>query len=192
MANLRPGVSRIAEELGAASGGREVGEIGADGDVGRAPILVGTEAALHRRVDVDSVWFLDADQELAAPRYRAVESFLGSVIRAARLAGRGGTVAIQSVDPSSPVLAALAARDVDALADRELAIRRALGLPPFGALARVVGEVAPPEPRLGVVATAVGPREVLLKGASRADVLDLVAQMRAAGRIRAYLDPPRV
>jgi primosomal protein N' (replication factor Y) len=192
MANLRPGVSRIVEELAAASGGREVAEIRANGDVGGAPILVGTEAALHRRADVDSVWFLDADQELAAPRYRAVESFLGSVVRAARLVGRGGTVAIQSVDPSSPVLAALAARDVDALAERENGIRRALGLPPFGVLARVVGDVPLPEPTLGAMATVVGPHEVLIKGASRPDVLEMVAQMRGSGRIRAYLDPPRV
>jgi len=192
MANLRPGVSRIVEELAAASGGREVAEIRANGDVGGAAILVGTEAALHRRADVDSVWFLDADQELTAPRYRAVESFLGSVVRAARLVGRGGTVAIQSVDPSSPVLAALAACDVDALAEREKGVRSALGLPPFGVLARVVGDVPLPAPTLGAVATAVGPHEVLIKGASRPDVLEMVSQMRGSGRIRAYLDPPRV
>jgi primosomal protein N' len=108
------------------------------------------------------------------------------------LVGRGGTVAIQSVDPSSPLLAALAARDVDALAEREQGVRRALGLPPFGVLARVVGDVPLPEPSLGAIATAVGPHEVLIKGASRPDVLQMVAQMRGSGRIRAYLDPPRV
>ena len=192
MANLRPGVSRITEELAAASGGRAVVEVGTDGDVGAAPILVGTEAALHRRLDVDAVWFLDADQELMAPRYRAVESFLGLVVRAARLVGHRGSVVIQTVDPQSPVLAALAACNIDALADREREIRRTLGLPPFGVLARVVGEVPLPEPRLGAVATAVGTREVLVKGATRSDVLEMVAQMRATGRIRAYLDPPRV
>jgi hypothetical protein len=31
-----------------------------------------------------------------------------------------------------------------------------------------------------------------VKGATRSDVLEMVAQMRATGRIRAYLDPPRV
>ena len=192
MANLRPGVSRIAEELAAASGGRVVAEVGAAGEVGSAPILVGTEAALHRRLDVDSVWFLDADQELTAPRYRAVESFLGLVARAARLVGRAGRVAIQSVDPQSAVMAALAACDLDALAERERGIRRSLGFPPFGVLARVVGDVPLPAPRLGAVATAVGLGEFLVKGASRADVLEMVATMRASGRIRAYLDPPRV
>lgn len=191
MSNLRPGTSRIAEELAAASGGREVTQVGTDGDVGASRILVGTEAALHRRLDVDEVWFLDADQELAAPRYRAVECFLALVARAARLVGRNGTVAIQTVDPGSDFAEALARRDLDAIARREREVRLALELPPFGALARVVGEVAMPEPRLGVATSVVGARELLVKGRDRSEVLSLVAELRAAGRIRAYLDPPR-
>lgn len=191
MANLRPGTSRIAEELSAASGGRDVSVVGSTGDVGAAPILVGTEAALHRRVDVDEVWFLDADQELAAPRYRAVECFLALVARAARLVGRGGSVSVQTSDPSATVLDALVRLDLDAIARRELEVRQGLELPPFGTLARVVGAADLPPPRLGAVATIAGGREVLVKGRQRSDVLQMVAEMRSTGRIRAYLDPPR-
>ena len=36
-------------------------------------MIVGTEAALHRVTETDVVAFLDFDQELLAPRYRASE-----------------------------------------------------------------------------------------------------------------------
>ena len=192
MANIRPGTTRIAEELTAASGGRDVRLIEATEDIGAAPILVGTEAALHRRIDVDEVWFLDADQEWAAPRFRAVECFVALIGRAARLVGRRGTVAIQTADPSSPVADLIARLDLDALARRERDIRQRLDLPPFGAIARVVGDVDLPAPRLGASATAHHGRDILVKGRDRGDVLALVAEMRASGRVRAYLDPPRV
>ena len=68
-ANLRPGVTRVKEELEAAAGRPVVAVTG--GDVGPPPaaeIYVGTEAVLHRVPRADVVAFLDFDRELLAPR----------------------------------------------------------------------------------------------------------------------------
>ena len=82
--NLRAGVTRVREELEALAG-EEVVDVTADGDELRpARVHVGTEAALHRVIDADAVAFLDFDQELLAPRYRAAEEAFALLARAAR------------------------------------------------------------------------------------------------------------
>ena len=50
----------------------------------RARVHVGTEAALHRVTEADAVAFLDFDQELLAPRYRAAEEAFALLARAPR------------------------------------------------------------------------------------------------------------
>ena len=93
-ANLRPGVSRLREELEAAAGRPVVAVTGPDrARPAPADIYVGTEAVLHRVDRADVVAFLDFDRELLAPRYRAVEQALALLAKAARLLGprrRGG------------------------------------------------------------------------------------------------------
>ena len=85
--NLRAGVTRVREELEALAS-EEVVDVTADGDELRpARVHVGTEAALHRVIDADAVAFLDFDQELLAPRYRAAEEAFALLARAARLVG---------------------------------------------------------------------------------------------------------
>ena len=81
--NVRAGVARAREELEALAG-EPVAEITAKtvGDPGTR-VVVGTEAALHHvRAPVGVVAFLDFDQELLAPRYRAAEQALGLLARA--------------------------------------------------------------------------------------------------------------
>ena len=56
-------------------------------DVPDAPVVVGTEAVLHR-VPAKLVAFLDLDQELFAQRVRAGQQAAGLLARAARLVGR--------------------------------------------------------------------------------------------------------
>ena len=51
------------------------------------PVLVGTEAVLHRVAGAHAVAFLDFDQELLAPRHTAGEQALALLARAARLVG---------------------------------------------------------------------------------------------------------
>ncbi|MDA3040593.1 MAG: hypothetical protein O3C27_13900, partial [Actinomycetota bacterium] len=70
---LRLGVDRAREELEALVG-EPVGELTAETAldiVERHRIIVGTEAVLHRVNRADLVVFLDFDQELLAPRFRA-------------------------------------------------------------------------------------------------------------------------
>ena len=91
---LRLGTARAAEEL-AALVGEPVDEVSSTAvpreDAGAAGVLLGTEAVLHRARVASAVVFLDFDQELAAPRYRAWEEALGLLAMAGRLVGgRGG------------------------------------------------------------------------------------------------------
>ena len=67
--------------------------------------------------------FLDFDQELLAPRYRAGEEAMSLLIQAARLVGRrekGGRVVIQTRIPQHPVLQAAVNADPGSLARSEL------------------------------------------------------------------------
>jgi primosomal protein N' (replication factor Y) (superfamily II helicase) len=147
LANIKPGVSRLREELEAAAG-RPVAAITAavgDGQAspdGQCNVFVGTEAALHRVRDIDVVAFLDPDAELFAPRYRANEQMLALLVRAARLAGGRRAPArllVQTNVPDNEMWRAVQRADISHLVEHELARRRLLGLPPHGALALVSG-----------------------------------------------------
>jgi primosomal protein N' (replication factor Y) (superfamily II helicase) len=147
--NLRLGVSRAREELETLVG-EPVAEVTAAAE-GPPPVdarvLIGTEALLHRVPRAGSVAFLDFDQELLALRYRAAEQALGLLARAARIVTRGGSargrVLVQSRTPDHPVLTAARSADPERLVDSELAMRRALGLPPATAMALISHEAAP-------------------------------------------------
>ncbi len=92
MKTLRAGVSRLREEL-AALLGVEVGEVAgprartAEPALPATPVLVGTEAVLHRVRHAAAVAFLDIDLHLLAARLTAVEDTLALFVRAARLVG---------------------------------------------------------------------------------------------------------
>jgi primosomal protein N' (replication factor Y) len=142
-ANLRPGVSRLRDEIEAAAGRPAVLLTGAaQSDSTDVRLFVGTEAALHRVERADTVAFLDFDRELLAPRYRAREQAMALLARAARLVGpraRGGRILVQTFLPEHVVLQAAVRADPGRLADEERAQREALGLPPFGAYAEISG-----------------------------------------------------
>ena len=200
--NLRPGVTRVREELEALA--REpVVEVSAASDVAPAParVHVGTEAALHRLDAADVVAFLDFDQELLAPRYRAAEEAFGLVARAARLVGGrrdGGRLLLQTRVPSHEVCQAALLGDPARVASAELARRRLLGYPPFGALAAVSGAAAAAfmerfgQPD-GVEVLGPSDDQWLLRAADRSRLLDaLAATPRPAGRLRVAVDPLRI
>jgi len=137
-ANLRPGVTRLREELEAAAARPVVAVTGGDDDPvpTDAGIYVGTEAVLHRVGSVDVVVFLEFDSEMLAPRFRASEQALGLLVHAARLAPH---VAIQTFEPDHDVVRAAVEADPDIVVETERARRQMLGLPPFAALAQVSG-----------------------------------------------------
>ena len=142
-ANLRPGVTRLREELEAAAGRPVVAVTGRDSEPPQqAGIYVGTEAVLHRVPRADVVAFLDIDAELLAPRYRAAEQAMALLVRGARLAGRrgdGGRLLVQTFLPRHEVVRAALLADPGRLVEPERARRRLLGLPPFAALATISG-----------------------------------------------------
>ena len=200
--NLRPGVSRVREELEALA--REpVVEVSADtgGPPGEARILVGTEAVLHRVDRADVVVFLDLDQELLAPHYRAAEEAFGLLARAARLVGGrrgGGRLLLQTRLPGHEVCQGALLADPGRVASVERERRRLLGYPPFGALVAVSGAVAGelverfghPD---GVEVLGPSNGQWLLRSDERDRLLDaLAATPRPHGRVRVAVDPLRI
>ena len=110
-----------------------------------ADLYVGTEAVFHRVHVADLVAFLDFDQEILAPRYRAAEEAMSLIAQAARLVGRrenGGRILIQTRMPQHPVLQAAVNADPGSLARSELEMRRQLQQPPEAHWAIVSGSAA--------------------------------------------------
>lgn len=200
-ANLRPGITRLQEELEAAAA-RPVATVTGNGWEGPADahIVVGTEAALHRVDRADTVAFLDFDRELLSPRYRSGEQAMALLVRAARLAGprgRGGRVLVQTFLPNHDVVQAALLADPGRMIGPERERRQMLGLPPFGAYAEVSGKgadefVASLEPVDDVM--VVGSDDEYVARASSWMTLGqvLVAGERPSGsRLRIAVDPPR-
>ena len=141
---LRMGVSKAREQLESLVQ-EPVEEI--TGESGQRPagttprrVLVGTTAALQRLTTADVVAFLEFDQELSAPRYRANEQALALLAKASRLVGgHRGRVLVQTRQPDHPVLRAALLGDPTVVSDLERTRRQMLGLPPFVTLVAVGG-----------------------------------------------------
>jgi primosomal protein N' (replication factor Y) len=211
---LRPGIARLRDDLAALLPRAEIAEVEASTEeVPDVPVVVGTEAVLHRvprGAPVGLVAFLDFDQELLAPRFRAAEEAATLLARAARVVGprsRGGVVLVQCRIPDHEVLRAVAGPDPDLVLATEEGRRRLLGYPPYGGLAEIGGDPAavgalldllrerPTLSILGPTAAGAGVRALV-----RADTVDELANAlalaapaaRAEGRLRVAVDPPRV
>jgi primosomal protein N' (replication factor Y) len=203
LATLRVGVTRAREELELLAN-KPVAEVSSDTAAGPppagVPILVGTEAVLHRVAGACSVAFLDFDQELLAPRYRAAEAALAMLARAARLVGgrgSGGRLLLQTRLPAHEVIDAALHADPGRLAVVEAARRAALRFPPETAVAAVSGEAAaafveslPAVEGLEVLGPAND--RWLLRAADHRTLCDaLAATPRPPGRLRIEVDPLR-
>ena len=212
MRTLRPGVSKVRDELEALAG-VPVGEVTGDdptrdwviGPAGTAQspnlVVVGTEAVLHRVDHADAVAFLDFDQELLAPRYRAAEEAMALLVRAARVTGsraNGGRILVQTRLPKHEAIEAALHADPSRVSAAEAERRRALQYPPFSAMAVVSGEAAE-----GFVAelgrpagvTVLGPTDHrwLVRAPDHATLCGaLAATRRPPGRLRVEVDPLRL
>jgi primosomal protein N' (replication factor Y) len=213
---LRAGVARVREELEALVPGARVVDVDtATAEVPEADIVVGTEAVLHRaavrRRRPALVAYLDLDQELLAPRYRAAAQAHWLLTRGAQLLSgrprRETLLLLQTRIADHVVVQALLRGDPAPVVEAEIEYRRTLAYPPFGALAELAGaddalDAAVDVLReLDVQASAVqvfGPADgralvhapdwdVLAEALARA-----VPAGRAIGRLRAVVDPPRV
>jgi primosomal protein N' (replication factor Y) (superfamily II helicase) len=173
MKTLRAGVSRLREEV-AALLGAEVGEVsgpavarsraartgsgsssgsgsgsGSGGEgIPATPVLIGTEAVLHRVRRAAAVVFLDIDLHLLAPRFSATDETLALLVRASRMVGPRhvgppwARLLVQTRVPDHPVLQAVARGDLSEVAEDEESMRRSARLPPFSALASLSGPLA--------------------------------------------------
>lgn len=145
LARLRPGVTRLRDELEKAAN-RTVGHIASDtSDVDDAThdLFIGTTALLHRVRRLDVVAFLDFDRELLAPRFRAHEQAMALLVTAARLVGprsQGGRILLQTTLADHDVVRSAVEGNGAIFADSESKRRQSLGLPPFSALAVVEGD----------------------------------------------------
>lgn len=213
---LRPGVSKVREDLEALLG-RQVVEVtgAAPSDVGEdrvseGGVVIGTEAVLHRVRRAAAVAFLDFDQHLLAPRFGAAEDALALVVRAGRMVGgRGqegsGVVLVQTRIPEHAVITAAVHGDPGPLVAEELALRRQLLLPPFAALALVSGPTAEeycrrvvggdrvsagPVSAGPVSAVPMGGDRWLIRAPDHQVLCDrLASSPRTEGRLRVALEP---
>jgi len=213
---LRLGVSRAREEL-AALLGVEVGEVAGparpDQPLPDAPLVIGTEAVLHRLRHAAAVAFLDFDQHLLASRYVAADQALALLARAGRLVGGRGAregsprvspeggasatplVLVQTRLPDHEVLRAAVAGDPTLVTTEELELRRAIRLPPFAALALLSGPGAPElagalSVRPGVEVSEIGTNRWLARATDHVALCDaLDATPRPDRRVRVAVDP---
>lgn len=201
LANLRPGVGRLVQDLLKASGRAEhdvCAVTSASVEVDQAcGLFVGTEAVLHRVRQPDVVVFADFDQELLAPRYRASEIAASLVVAAARRVG-SGRVLIQTHTPRHPLLRALGDGSIEQFVQSESSTRQTLGLPPYGAIALVKGAGAAgyTESLSGNLLLDVSTKDDVCLVRSRSldtllDALELHEPPKGA-KVTVQVDPPRV
>jgi primosomal protein N' (replication factor Y) len=146
---------------------------------GRANVLVGTQM-IAKGLDlplVTLVGVVSADSALYLPDFRAAERTFQLLTHVAGRAGRsqrGGQVIVQTYNPDHYAIQAAAGHNYSAFYDRELALRRQLGYPPFSRLvalrfsnesdhraraeAHRLGQwLAQENQRLGLAADLIGP-----------------------------------
>ena len=206
---LKPGVSKLREEIAQAAGRKlaDVVEVTGAGDDAMSidqtkMLFVGTEAALHRVHEADTVVFLDIDQELSAPRYRASEIVGSLLVHAARLVGRserGGKVMVQTHSVDSPVLQAMATLRIDQYLQSVSEMRNFMKLPPFGALAQLSGTniddaIHELQKNVFVNVSAASDGSYLVKASDWQVLADALSEIEPAKgvRLKVQVDPARV
>lgn len=201
--SLRQGVTRVRDEIEALV--REpVDEVTGSRPAATGPgtrVVVGTEATLHQIGRADVVAFLDADQELLAPRYRAAEQSLGLLARAARLVGDkagGGRLVVQTFVPRHEAVQAALHGDPSRASAAERDRRQLLRFPPVTAMAEVSGPAAAAFVEafgtpLGVEVLGPSDGRWLLRADEHATLCDALASTdRPPGRVRVVVDPTRI
>jgi len=110
---------------------------------GRARVLIGTQM-VAKGLDfpnVTTVGVVNADVVLHLPDFRSRERTFQLLAQVAGRTGRGpagGRVVIQTFMPQDPSILAAARHDYERFAEQELPLRRELGYPPFGRMARII------------------------------------------------------
>ena len=225
---LRGGVTRAREELEAlakepvhaitAASPKSAADQPSGSDYSAAArIFIGTQAVLHRLQDVSLVAFLDFDQELLAPRYRAAEEALALLMLSSRLVGgreagrvggreagrvggreAGGRVVVQTRRPDHESIQAALRAEPMLVSFSEAQRRILLGFPPAAAIAQVAYEAAPEFiARLGmpqgVEVQQAEDGQWLLRSRESGRLQEVLSQVdRPVGRLRLQVDPARL
>jgi len=199
--NLRAGIARLREELEALSK-KKVVEISSDskGKIPDSDIYIGTEAALHRVARASHIVFLEFDQELLAPRFRAAEQAASLLIRSARIIGKrknGGRLIVQTRQPEHEVLQAVLHANPEELIRVESERRQLLQLPPYSALAQISGasasEMVKSLSKISGI-EIMGPRDDcwLVRATDNLELSKAISSVeRPKGKIRIEIDPRR-
>lgn len=117
---------------------------------GQFDILVGTQM-IAKGLDfpnVRLVGVISADTVLHLPDFRSSERTFQLIAQVAGRSGRGdqpGMVIVQSFSPTDPAILLAAEHDYDTFAEREIELRRSVGLPPTTRMARVVVRYRDPD-----------------------------------------------
>lgn len=110
---------------------------------GKVQVLIGTQM-IAKGLDfptVTTVGVVNADVALHLPDFRSRERTFQLLAQVAGRAGRGergGRVIVQTYLPRDPSIAAAARHDYEQFARMELPLRRSMGYPPFGRMARII------------------------------------------------------
>ena len=197
----RGGVSQLVSQI-QASTRNPVIEISSDtpDDWSKGTVFIGTEAVLHRIPSADTVVFADIDHEIGAPRMTGSHEVLSMVAKAARMVGSKGSLVIQTRQVDNPLIVALSQPDVSLAlqkwSDADSAQRRAMTLPPFGAIARVsvsaprsITEITLPSG----VNMARDDETFLLRAPSRVELDQSISMLREefGTAVRIHIDPYR-
>jgi primosomal protein N' (replication factor Y) len=215
---IGPGVERLAEEVAARfpdarsivlssdlSGGVDRLRLElADIAKGAVDIVIGTQlvAKGHNFPFLKLVGVVDADLGLAHGDLRAAERTFQLLSQVTGRAGRMGGASralLQTYAPDHPVIRAIVSGDREAFYEKEIAERRAAGLPPFGRLAAIVvsglerseaqgyaaafRRAAPDDPAVSVLGPAEAPLAVV-RGRHR---WRLLVQAPRSANLQAYV-----
>jgi primosomal protein N' (replication factor Y) len=202
LALLRKGVAKMRDEMEKAAL-RPVVEISAETTVAAnaaSMVYIGTEAALHRVSSADVVVFLDFDNELFAPTYRAGEQAWTLLIHATRLlkGSSSALIILQSQDAMNPQYSDFISPEPQHFLQHEQNKREMMKLPPYAAMARLVFADPTFNPanwahcKLSFSRSA-RPTEFLVRAENDEALSQGVAQLRAElpSRFRCYVDPMR-
>jgi len=113
---------------------------------GEVRLLLGTQMIAKGLdfPDVELIGVINADTAINLPDFRAAERTFALVSQVAGRAGRGegsagrARVIVQTMNPKEPAIVFAAGHDFEGFASRELELRREVGLPPIGRMARIV------------------------------------------------------
>lgn len=110
---------------------------------GKTDVLIGTQL-IAKGLDfsnVGLVGIMSADVSLNIPDFRSAERSFQLMTQAAGRAGRGreqGKVVIQTCQPEHPAIISAAKQDYQRFYEGELAVRKAVGYPPFSDIFQIV------------------------------------------------------